>query len=51
MNVGMPIRTPTNRQIPINCPACSEFCRGGKRPIAGQFHFHSKTLPIGHAIQ
>src|SRR6266481_6530354 len=49
--IPLPARTPTNQQIPISCPACSQFCRGGKRPIAGQFHFHSKTLPIGHATQ
>ena len=49
--IPVPDRTPTNRQIPIRCPACSQFCRGGKRPIAVQFHFHSKTLPIGHVIK
>jgi hypothetical protein len=49
--IPAPGRTPTNRQIPINCPACSQFCRAGKRPIAVRFQFHSKTLPIGHARQ
>ena len=49
--IPRPARTPTNRQIPICCPACSQFCRGGKRPIAVQFHFHSKTLPIGHVTK
>ncbi len=49
--IPMPARTPTNRQIPICCSACSQFCRGGKPDIAVQFHFHSKTLPIGHVIK
>ena len=44
-----PARTPATRPIPIRCPACSQFRQGGKRAFAVQKHFHSKTLPIGHA--
>jgi hypothetical protein len=49
--ISMPDRTPTNRQIPTCCLACSQFCPSGKQPIAAQFQFHSKTLPIGHATK
>src|SRR5580704_10800819 len=35
----------------LYCPACSQFHRGGKRPTALRFHFHSKTLPFGNVIK
>ena len=49
--IPVPARTPTNRQIPTCCTACSQFRRGGKPDIAVQFHFHSKTLPIGNVTK
>ena len=33
------------------CAACSQFCRGGKRSNAAQFHFHSNTLPNGNVTK
>ena len=32
-----PARTPTDRQNPLSCPACSQFCPTGKRPFAVVF--------------
>src|SRR4029077_3517237 len=49
--IPVPARTPTDRQIPTCCTACSQFSRGGKPDIAVQFHFHSKTLPMGNVTK
>ena len=38
-------------RFPTCCPACSQFCRGGKRSGAAQFHFHSNTLPISNVTK
>jgi hypothetical protein len=38
-------------RFPTCCTACSQLCHGGKLTTAMQFHFRSKTLPIGNATK
>ena len=49
--IPMPARTPTNRQIPTVALLVANFAGAANDTIAVQFHFHSKTLPIGNVTK